>query len=170
MMSVNLIHKEKRERRDHRLVHDEKRKHRAVTFYPKIRVVEIPTIDEMSDREIASLWPTPEDSKRHQVDLVQCVRAARKNPRDATICTRGIEDLIDPTSVLRLRQCREDLIDAVLDNQESQWKRGLHHANPEEIRSVATELSRQSVERAITLAAKDEAYIRTMRRREKSER
>ena len=76
--------------------------------------------------------------------------------------------MIDLTKVLRKTKCRKDLIDAVLDNQEAQWQRGLYHANPEEIRSVATEISRQSVEEAITLAAKDEAYIRILRRREMS--
>ena len=168
-MSVHLIHEEKRQVRDHRLVHEEKRQvRRVVTFHPKARVLEIPTVEEMSDREIASLWQTPEDSNRNQADLILCVRAARKNPKDATICTRGIEALIDPTSVLRLRTCRKDLIDAVLDNQAAQWQRGLYHANPEEIRSVATKISRKSVDEAIALAAKDEAYIRTVRRREMS--
>ena len=75
---------------------------------------------------------------------------------------------MDPTSVLRLRVCRKDLIDAVLDNQEEQWRRGIYHANPEEIRSIANKITRQSIEAAIALAAKDEAYIRTMRRREMS--
>ena len=154
-----LVHGGKRKHRDHR---------RVVTFQLFARVHEIPTIDEMSDHEISSLWQTPEDSQRHQDDLVKCISAARKNPCDATICTRGIERLMDPTSVLRLRVCRKDLIDAVLDNQEEQWRRGIYHANPEEIRSIAIKIARQSVEAAIALAAKDEAYVRIMRRKEMS--
>jgi hypothetical protein len=151
------IHEEERKRRDRR---------RAVTFSPKARVLEIPTVEEMSESEIASIWQTPEENEQNQADLVRCVRAARQNPRDATICTRCIEKLVDPTSTPRLRACRKELINAVLDNQEAQWERGLYHADPEEIRSVATEISRQSADQAITLAAKDEAYVRTMRRRE----
>ena len=151
-------------------IQEEKRQHRrrAVTFRPKVRVLEIPTVEEMSEHEIASVWITTEESERNQADLVESVRAARKNPRDATICIRGIEDLIDLTKVLRKKTCRKDLIDAVLDNQEAQWERGLYHTDPKEIRSVATEISRQSVEEAIMLAAKDEAYIRILRRREMS--
>ena len=154
-----LVREGKRKHRDHR---------RVVTFQMFSRVHEIPTIDEMSDREIASLWQTPEDAQRHQDDLVKCISAARKNPFDATICTRGIERLMDPTAVLRLRVCRKNLIDAVLDNQEEQWRSGLYHANSEEIRSIANKITRQSIEAAIALAAKDEAYVCIMRRKEKA--
>ena len=150
--------------------HKRRDRRRVVSFHPKTRVLEIPTVEELSVREIQSLWPTPEESKKNQGELVTCVRMARKNPRDASVCTRGIEKLLDPASVARLRKCREDLIDAVLDNQEAQWQRGLHHADPEEIRSIATRISQQSVEEAITLAAKDEAYVRTTRRREQADR
>ena len=146
--------------------HKRRDRRRVVSFHPKTRVLAIPTVEELSVREIQSLWPTPEESKKNQGELVACVRMARKNPRDASICTRGIEKLLDPSSVARLRKCREDLIDAVLDNQEAQWQRGLYHADPEEIRSIASRISQQSVEEAITLAAKDEACVRTMRRRE----
>ena len=159
MMSNRPIQKEPNKRRDRR---------RVVSFNPKMRVFEIPTVGELSVREIQSLWPTSEESKKNQSDIVTSVRMARKNPRDASVCTRGIEKLLDPASVARLRKCREDLIDAVLDNQEEQWQRGLYHADPEEIRSIASRISQQSVEEAITLAAKDEAYVRTMRRREQA--
>lgn len=146
--------------------HKRRDRRREVSFHPKTRVLAIPTVEELSVREIQSLWPTPEESKKNQGELVTCVRMARKNPRDASICTRGIEKLLDPASVARLRKCRENLIDAVIDNQEAQWQRGLYHADPEEIRSIASRISQRSVEEAITLAAKDEAYVRTMRRRE----
>ena len=96
--------------------HKRRDRRRVVSFHPKTRVLAIPTVEELSVREIQSLWPTPEESKKNQGELVACVRMARKNPRDASICTRGIEKLLDPASVARLRKCREDLIDAVLDN------------------------------------------------------
>ena len=150
--------------------HKRRDRRRVVSFHPKTRVLAIPTVEELSVREIQSLWPTPEESKKNQGELVACVRMARKNPRDASICTRGIEKLLDPASVARLRKCREDLIDAVLDNQEAQWQRGLYHADPEEIRSIASRISQQSVAEAITLAAKDEAYVRTMQRRDQGGR
>ena len=53
-MRANPIHEDKH--RDHRLVDGKKRDHRrAVRFHPKARVLEIPTVEEMSDSEIASL-------------------------------------------------------------------------------------------------------------------
>ena len=64
---------------------------------------------------------------------------------------------------LKVRR-REALTDAVLDSQEDQWQRGIFHADAEVLRRLSLAHSKVDTDRAIMLAAKDEAEVKALQR------
>ena len=148
------------------------RRHRKVSFALRAQALVIPSLEAYSERQKGLMWRTPSEKQADQAELVKTVRAARQGilqqpgPKSSGLCGRGLEHLCCPTSMrLKVRR-RELLLDAVLDNQEEQWQRGTFHADPEIIRTIAIAHTKVDTERAIRLAAEDEAFVRSLRKLE----
>ena len=121
----------------------------------------------MSKDQKKSIWWTPREKRSNDDDVIKTVRAARRGqlPQfDETISTRGLEHLICPDTNRLLKARHADRINAVLDVQEREWQLGNLHASPKTIKRISRRYSRDDVNRAIMLAAGDEAYVRGLRR------
>ena len=142
------------------------RPRRSVSFSPKVRALVIPPLDAYSDRHRQQLWQTSQEKKASEAQMVQTIRAARQGKLSDDVSTRGLENLTVPGNIVRLRQRREQLITAVCDNQDEQWRAGIFHPHPEIIRAISVRHTYSDAEVAITRAAQDEAYVRGTRRLE----
>ena len=143
---------------------------KTVTFAPKAQAVVIPNVHDYTTQQKRQMWQTPEEKKADQQELVRTVRFARQHQGplqdDDQICTRGLEHLCSPASMsLKVRR-REALNDAVLDSQEDQWQRGIFHADAEVLRRLSLAHSKADTDRAIMLAARDEAVVKALQRLE----
>ena len=139
---------------------------RSVSFSPKVRALVIPPLDAYSDRHREQLWQTSQEKKASEAEVIQTIRAARQGKVSDDASTRGLEHLTIPGNIVRLRQRREQLITAVCDNQDEQWRAGIFHAHPEIIRVISIHHTHIDTNVAITRAAEDEAYVRGTRRLE----
>ena len=132
---------------------------KSVRFAPRTKGYIIPSLDSMSRRTKQILWQTPEDKKNDENDMVNTVRAIRKGRQmafdDPDLCARGLECLVDYAALLRKRNQREAMLDAVLGTQELQWQLGHRQANPEDIRDASVRCSKIDAQRAVRIANQD---------------
>lgn len=161
---MNSEQQQQQEQRRHR-------RHRKVSFALRAQALVVPSLEAYSERQKGLMWQTPSEKKADQAELVKTVRAARQGMLQqpgsksvAGLCGRGLEHLCCTTSMRLMVQRRELLLDAVLDNQEEQWQQGTFHADPEIIRKIAIAHTKVDTERAIRLAAEDEAFVRGLRK------
>ena len=96
--------------------------------------------------------------------MVNTVRAIRKGKQmhfdDPDMCARGLECLVDYAALLRKRNQREAILDAVLGTQEIQWQLGHRQADPEEIRDASVRCSKTDTQRAVKIANQDAVEAR----------
>ena len=153
---------------------------KSVSFAPKTRCLVIPSLQDVTDEDIASTWVTEEDAKANLEETTFTIRAARQqaqarggiiipNDDDATdYCIRGLECIIRGTKHYReIQKKRNDLIRNVLLVQGRHWELGCDHADPDVLRSISERFSDEQVTRAIALGASDAAYVCRLRRSEK---
>jgi len=62
------------------------------------------------------------------------------------------------------QQRRLNLINAVVDAQEREWRIGHFHADADVLKAISEQYSTQDKNKARMLGASDEAYIRRLRR------
>ena len=138
---------------------------KSVSFASKSKCLVIPSLDGMSEAEKDVIFVTPKEVKDGQVEIVQTVRAARRGQlpspsNEIVYCTRGLEDVICPTTCQRTKTRRVNLINAVLDAQDKEWQKGAVHVDPNVLKGASERFSWEGVDRAIVKAASDEAYCR----------
>lgn len=119
------------------------------------------------------LWLAPEDMLTIQNDLVQSIGSFRRsqtgpesidddNDDAVADCIRGIELLCCRTTHRRHTLRREALVNAVLDSQSTQRDNNEGAAvNANVLRNISIEHSQSDVERALMLAAQDEAAAKS---------
>ena len=153
---------------------------KSVTFGTNTRNCIIPSCLDMDEAQKESIWRTDEDIKNNDQEIMKTARAIIKKTKKSTttttqndadddtasICARGLECLVIGSDARRRReQHKLELIDAVLDAQDSQWKMGNYHADPDILRAASETHSYEDVCRALTLAAADEAFVRREHKR-----
>ena len=143
---------------------------KSVSFAPKLRCLIIPSLQDMTDDDIASIWVTEEDAKANQEGTTYTIRAARRQAQarddDATdYCLRGLECIIRGTKHYReIQKRRNDLIHNVLLIQSRHWELGCDQADPNVLRTISERFSEEQVTRAIALGASDAAYVHRLHR------
>ena len=150
---------------------------KSVSFAPKLRCLIIPSLQDMTDDDIASTWVTEEDAKANQEETTYTIRAARRQaqarggiiiPNDDDVtdcCLRGLECIIRGTKHYReIQKRRNDLIHNVLLIQSRHWELGCDQADPNVLRTISERFSEEQVTRAIALGASDAAYVHRLHR------
>lgn len=146
---------------------------RSLSFATKARVLIVPSHAELNQAEKNMLWRTDEDIKATDRDVVTTARAILSKKTNATsakssnqddFCKRGLENIVCGSAVRHstLRRRRE-LINAVLDAQEKEWQMGHFHADVNILQAISETYSQKDKDKARTLGASDEAYIRRRR-------
>lgn len=138
----------------------------SVRFASRTNVYLVPSLSDMTDKEIASVWTSKEESKSIQHDMVKTIRAMRSRStkrldQDDVVCHRGLEHMLSPQHMENRKSSKESVIDAVLDEQDLQFDAGIYDESRLAMASALT--SKQASVRALVLAEVDAAYVRHMR-------
>ena len=146
-----------------------------VSFAPKVRILIIPSHDDLPQAEKDKLWRTEEDIQASNQDLIETVRvivaakskgkSSRNTPQQDDVCERGLESAVCGSAERNSAQQRRlNLINAVVDAQEREWRIGHFHADADVLKAISEQYSTQDKNKARMLGASDEAYIRRLRR------
>ena len=137
---------------------------KSVRFAPRTKGYIIPNIQSMSRRTKQLLWQTPEEKKNDENEMLHTVRKIRKGQQipfdDPDMCARGLESIGDYAVLLRKRNQREALLNAVLGTQELQWQLGHRQGDKEDIREASIRCTKTDTQRAISIASRDAVEAR----------
>ena len=144
---------------------------RSVSFAPKTRLRQIPSLLEMTREEIASIWQTSTDRSQSISDIAETIRIVRglkdfcneadisSSIQEDQYCERGIEGHIDERHKQRSIQQRRLVVAAVLSKQESLRQQFFDPAETcnreKELANVSATISRESAKKARVVAKKD---------------
>ena len=107
---------------------------KCVHFSPQCIVFPTLHIKDYSEKEIKETWYSTEERSEILDDVRETlsimVANGRELPSNPWFCTRGLEART-PEGAGRKRKNKRDALDAVLDEQEYQWNRGI--SDPEAI-------------------------------------
>lgn len=135
-----------------------------VRFLPRTQITLIPTLDEMSEEEIAAVWRNEYEDRQTQHGLVKTIRTMRggeagRHVKDGeNISTRGLEYLRSTARMEQHIKNRDSVKDAVLQEQERQWSKSIE--DTEKIASSSARASQWALECALSLAKEDAAFVR----------
>ena len=108
------------------------------------------------------MWVTQADEKASQADVVKNIMRLRQggpeDHHDEEHCGRGLEHMRSQAHMDQRRMNKEAVTHGVLDLQDEHFDADVF--DEDALAEVATSASRWARERAIQLAAQDEAYVR----------
>ena len=145
---------------------------RSVSFSPETSGRIISSRHDMTEDEKAAAWWTEDEMKASQQDLIKSVFFARRGQLtsesgqhdDDALCIRGLEHLVSPQRLREAQDQRNLLIDGVLNEQDRRWRLGDDRVvDPEALRAISKDFSREDVARAIDLADSDADFVRNLR-------
>lgn len=143
--------------------------HRRVQFNNSVRVQAIPSLADMSLKEIEATWQTDEDEATSQAEVVNSIRAMRLQNTSTMAsehcCTRGLEHLASKAINQYLQQRRERSIRAVLDEQRTQKRQH----DPERLRVVSEKHTKEARIDAIMYGSIDSEFVHQMHRKSSQE-
>ena len=143
------------------------RRRTCVAFYESVRVKDITTIDQLTDKPEV-LWFQDEEYQRIRQKSYALVDKVENDtsPDGKKYCIRGLEKMM-PKNIDKARQRKYDVWDAVMDEQGIQRQDGTF--DDEYLGNVSTFVTRSSQQEAIERAQMDAAaienYMRSTRRR-----
>lgn len=134
-----------------------------VRFNRVAKVMLIPSIAEMSSSEIEASYFSDQEFNEMQADTVRTIRAMRRSQplKEKKYSARGLEQLKSPARLEQTKSNRNNVISAVLDEQERQWARGTIEGE-EEIAKASRSHSKWAREMALAMGASDAAWVRSM--------
>jgi hypothetical protein len=131
-------------------------------FANRTRIYLIPTIDELRQEEHEAMWVTTADEKASQADVIKNIMRLRhggpEDHHDEEHCGRGLEHMRSQAQADQRKMNKEAVTRAVLDLQDEHFDEDLF--DEDALAEVAESASRWARERALQLAAQDEAYVR----------
>ena len=145
---------------------------RIARFAPSealITIMPTTTIDDLSDEEYKSTYCTEEDMVNTKHDLTECITTIRglsisdiEVEEEYNHTIRGIEVMRSSQTIRNAMQRKMAVIDAVLDEQDEQFERGIF--NPDRLAEVSLQAgaAHGTIQRAIDAAAIDEEYVDTL--------
>ena len=145
---------------------------RIARFAPSealITIMPTTTIDDLSDEEYKSTYCTEEDMVNTKHDLTECITTIRglsisdiEVEEEYNHTIRGIEVMRSSQTIRKAMQRKMAVIDAVLDEQDEQFERGIF--NPDRLAEVSLQAgaAHGTIQRAIDAAAIDEEYVDTL--------
>ena len=145
-----------------------KKKNNKVIFYDKVQGREIRSHRNFSKEEHQNTWITDEDSKGSQLYITNTVRIVRKKIRhgqpipscindNEDLCVRGLEEMHTSQSGQIVENRRVAVRCAVFKEQRRQRQRD--KPDPRRIARASMANSSDSMDIAISQAAKDAAYV-----------
>ena len=150
--------------------------HRSVRFNPRVRFYLHLHLNDNTDAELTASYINEDDTSRIQRDIVDSIvrmhadhhqEPQNEDEDDHQHCPRGLEHLSNPASASALRNARIHHTDAVLDEQDRQFLRGIN--DEERLATASTEFAEDAVARAINLGAADADFVQQFVRPEVQE-
>ena len=132
-----------------------------VQFNDNVRALVIPSLDDLTLREIEATWQTDEDKASSQADVVKSIRAMRLRDAPTTTsehCSRGLEHFRSKAINQRLQRRKERSIRAVLEEQRAQ--KSQH--DPERLRLVSEMHTEEARIDAIVHGSIDSEFVHQM--------
>ena len=130
-----------------------------LSFNRRTSVYLIPDLESFTDDELDRIYFNEADTTRFQRDAVQSIFTMRSEPDrgdDDDYTSRGLEHVRDATTIEARKNSRQQVIHAVLDEQDRQWDCHNDVVDPNALAVASTRYSIESVEEARTLAEADE--------------
>ncbi len=131
-------------------------------FANRTKIYLIPTIDELREEEVEAMWVTQADEKASQADVVKNIMRLRRggplDHHDEEHCGRGLEHMRSQAHMDQRRANKEAVTHGVLDLQDEHFEADVF--DEDALAEVGTSASLWARERALQLAAQDEAYVR----------
>jgi hypothetical protein len=134
-------------------------KSRTVSFFPGVSVRECLHINNFTDDEVYNTWYKKPDFSRIKTSFIYIVQKLSNGSWEGDTeneTARGLEYRTREGSMKRKVNKLNGLM-VVLDEQESQWNRGIH--DDEAIAAAYRDVSCKSLELVRLLAARDEAEV-----------
>lgn len=140
----------------------------SVRFSRTTQIKFVPPMSEMHPSVKSTCHYSDADFETMQRDTVLTIRAVRNNRRlnEDEMTERGLESLHSPDTFKSKRQNRDDVINAVLDEQDRLWAAGNVDADMESIASASRAHSRIAIDQALELGSSDAAFVKTALRLE----
>lgn len=146
----------------------ERRTARFASAEDLITVMPTTIIDDLSDEEYKSTYCTEEDMADTQRDLAECITTIRslsvcdnELEKEHNHTIRGIEIMTSRETIQNAMQRKMAVIDAVLDEQDEQFDRGIFDADRLAEVSLRAGSAHGTTQRALEVATADEAYVDT---------
>lgn len=137
---------------------------RKVTFKAKKVVRKIPLLSAYSKEDIEATWYDSREVSGMMELINQLVIEAEESPEGATIrdlngeCLRGLERKTTEGHTEAFL-ARVEVYNAVLDEQEKQWKQSKDHFDHDKVAALCREASEESKQVALNRAKQDEAAV-----------
>jgi hypothetical protein len=138
---------------------------KTVRFEPHVKVHDVGHIDDYSYEQISKIWYNDEDTAATKAECADTVRLMiAQQPIDTnTYCSRGLE-YRTPEGLRRRQRNKLIAIDAVLDEQDTQWDN-----DEDDVKFLATvyrECSLPCQAMAHRMAFCDERYVQSLHNRQ----
>ena len=125
-----------------------KKQRPSVSFAERTRIYLVERLSDFSDAEIDAVWITPEENKASLADVAKNVQAMRRNATEDHshgLCFRGLESLKSASIVQATKINKEKHVDAILDEQDRQWKDAeISHDKIAKLSQSSSEQARQN--------------------------
>ena len=134
-----------------------------------ITIMPTTTIDDLSDEEYKSTYCTEEDMVNTQRNLAEYITTIRglsisdiELEEEYNHTIRGIEVMRSSQTIRNAMQRKMAVIDAVLDEQDEQFDRGIFDSDRLAEISLQAGAAEGTIQRAIDAATVDEEYVDTL--------
>ena len=138
---------------------------RRVQFNNNVRSLAIPSLADLSLKEIEATWQTEDDKATSQADVVDSIRAMRLQDASTKAsdhcCARGLEHFRSKAINQHLQQRRDQSIRAVLEEQRTQK----HQRDPERLRAISERYTEEARIDAIVYGSIDSEFVHRMYRK-----
>lgn len=131
----------------------------SIRFNSRVTVWAVPALREMNDEEVKKVWYDEVDFGRLQLEVVETLRVVHHGENvlqeAENICVRGLEYILSRTHLEQRRSEKQEVMHAVLKEQERQRTLGINDI--ERLSRVSHVASRRAKEWALKMGSFDEA-------------
>lgn len=138
-------------------------KKKSLCFNPRTSIYLIPTLSSISDEDFNLLYMNDDDNKRIQKDAVQTIAAMRACQYNTANPHEEYCSLIRANSVEQRKATKDRVLNAGLDEQDSQWERGEFDAD--RIAEASVLNAANTVAYARMLGESDQAFAKLLTHR-----
>lgn len=132
-----------------------------LSFNRRTSVYLVPDLASFADEDLERIYFNEADTARFQRDAVQSILTMRSEPDradDDDYTSRGFEHMRDATTVEARKTARQQVIHAVLDEQDRQWDCHNDVVDPNALAAASRRHSIESIEEARLMAEADEEF------------